>query len=465
MKKSPDAARDTKSNNGPQSAAPAQDNALTDVGNARRFAEEHSSDIKFSHSSGKWLIWDGKRWLRDETGKIMERAKETADRLLQAAVAEPDQAKREARVKHAMKTQYESRLRAMINLAQSEPGIPITEPDLDRDSWILNVFNGALELKTGTLRRHRGEDLITKLIPVPYDPIATCPAWCAFVQRVTGDNAELANYLQKAVGYSLTGSIQEQVLFILYGTGANGKSTFLVSILSLLGNYACQTPTETLLTKWGDRIPNDIARLKGARFVTAAEAESGKQLAEAMVKQLTGGDKITARFLYGEFFEFHPTFKLFLAVNHKPTIRGSDHAIWRRIRLVPFNVTIPPDEQDKTLIEKLKKEQRGILRWAVDGCLLWQKEGLEPPEPVKNATDEYRSEMDMVADFIAERCELVPGAKTPFKKLYEAYKAWCSINGEDSMSKKEFGRCLTERDLAPDRNKTLGRFRMGIRLR
>ncbi len=279
-----------------------------------------------------------------------------------------------------------------------------------------------------------------------------------------GGDQELIKFLQEAVGYALTGDIREQVIFIFYGTGANGKSTFLVTIHSLLGDYAQQTPTETLLIKRGNGIPNDVARLKGARFVNAAESENGKQLAEALVKQLTGGDKISARFLYGEFFEFDVTFKLFLAVNHKPTVRGNDHAIWRRIRLIPFNVTIPSEKQDKNLTKKLKAELPGILRWAVEGCLLWQKKGLEVPDQVKAATGEYRAEMDIIGDFIADCCKVAPKTKTPFKALYERYKDWCQKNQEEPIGKKDFGRCLTERGFTPGKNRDLGRFREGIRL-
>ncbi len=384
--------------------------------------------------------------------------------MLKLASNHPDDEKRQKLVKHALSTESEARLRAMINLAQSEPGIPVTEVELDADPWLLNVLNGTLDLKTGELRPHLREDLITKLSPVRYDLDATCPTWDKFLQHIMDGDEDRIRFLQKAIGYSLTGSTTEQVLFIFYGNGANGKSTFLITIHSLLGDYARQTPTETLLIKRGNGIPNDVARLKGARFVDAAEAESGKQLAEALVKQLTGGDKIPARFLYGEFFEFDVTFKLFLAVNHKPIIRGNDYAIWRRIRLVPFNVTIPPEEQDKTLSEKLKAELPGILRWAVEGCLLWQKEGLGVPDLVKSATGDYRAEMDVIADFIAECCEVAPGAKTPFKALYKRYTEWCQENQEESIGKKDFGRCLTERGFKTGRNRDLGRFREGIRL-
>ncbi len=447
-----------------QTAVRVRSHLYTDTGNAGFFADLYGKDIRYCHTSHKWFIWDGKRWSEDKTAEIYRKAKDATRILLNKALKLQDDEKRKALIRHALKSQYESRLRAMINLAQSEQGIAVTEVELDSDPWLLNVENGTLNLRTGKLRAHQRKDLITKLIPVPYYPEPSCPKWDAFLNRIMGGDQELIKFLQKAVGYALTGDTREQVFFIFYGTGANGKTTFLVTIQSLLGDYARQTPTDTLLTKRGNTIPNDVARLKGARFVNAAEAESGKQLAEGLVKQLTGGDKMSARFLYAEYFDFDPTFKIFLAVNHKPTIRGSDHAIWRRIRLVPFNVTIPPEEQDKTLVEKLKSELPGILRWAVEGCRRWKKEGLGIPDSVKAATGEYRKEMDIIGDFIAECCEEAPDAKTPFKDLYERYWSRCLQIQEEPIDTKEFARCLTERDFTTGRNRALGRFRVGIRL-
>jgi len=352
----------------------------------------------------------------------------------------------------------------MVNLAQSEPGIAITESNLDTDPWLLNVSNGTIDLKTGTLRTHSRDDLITKLVPVPYKPTATCPAWDAFLNEVMGADQDKIRFLQKSIGYSLTGVTHEQVLFMFHGSGANGKSTFINIVHRLLGDYALTTPTDTLLVKRGGGIPNDVARLKGVRFVSAVETEIGRRLAETLVKQLTGGDRISARFLYGEYFDFDPTFKIFLAVNHKPLISGGDNAIWRRIRLVPFDVTIPPEKRDPNLNRKLESELSGILRWAVEGCLLWQKEGLQPPASVEAATGAYRSEMDVVGDFIDDCCEVVLGAKTSFGDLYGRYGSWSFKNGHEQLDRKEFAQCLDNRGFVAARNKALGRYRIGIRL-
>jgi putative DNA primase/helicase len=437
---------------------------FSDVGNAKTLVDLHGPNIRYCYSSAKWLVWNGKKWTEDNTGEINRLAKDTVLRIWSVVPRTRDDDERNRLGKHALRSQSDQRINAMINVAKSEPGIPVTVDELDSDSWLLNVANGTLELKTGKLRPHRREDLLTKFVPVPYFPKATCPTWEAFLHRIMEGNEESITFLQKAVGYSLTGSGQEQVMFILHGSGANGKSTFISTVLALMGDYARQTPTETLLTRRGNGITNDVARLKGARFVAAVEAEDGKQLAEAFIKQLTGGDKITARFLYREFFEFDATFKLFLAVNHKPKIKGTDHAIWRRIHLVPFNLTIPAKERDNQLGEKLRNELPGILRWAVEGCLLWQKEGLGVPESVREATSEYRSEMDVIGDFIEECCVVDPAANTPFRHLYGNYITWCSENGQLNVSPAEFGQRLAEHGFDSDRNKKIGRFRVGIRL-
>jgi len=259
-------------------------------------------------------------------------------------------------------------------------------------------------------------------------------------------NQNLITFLQRAVGYSLTGATSEQVLFFLYGTGANGKSTFLDIIYELFGNYASATPTSTLLSKAGsDTIPNDIARLKGVRFVSAVETEDGRRLAESVLKQITGDKRISARFMRGEWFDFKPECKLWLAANHKPVIRGTDDGIWRRIRLIPFTVSIPPEEQDRKLFEKLLTELPGILNWAMQGCVRWQREGLDLPLEVKTAIATYRAEMDTLSDFFAECCIVAPDATASAKELYLRYTFWCEENGERPERQKAFGMRLSER--------------------
>jgi putative DNA primase/helicase len=418
---------------------------LTDLGNARWLMARHGQNVHYVPQWGKWLVWDERRWAVDDTRAVERCAKETVLAMHAAWSRVQDDDQRCKLLQHALRSQAEARLNAMVGLARSEPGIAITPDTLDADPWLLTVQNGTLHLRTGELRPHRREDLMTKVAPVAYEAQAAAPTWEAFLHRIFGGDADLIRFVQKAVGYSLTGSIQEQCMFILYGTGANGKSTFLNAVNRMLGEYASHTPTETLLVNRSDGVRNDLARLQGARFVTAVEAEGGRRLAEAQVKQLTGGDKVTARYLYQEHFEFYPTFKLWLAVNHKPLIQGTDHAIWRRIRLIPFTVTIPEAERDKQLEEKLLAELPGILRWAVEGCLAWQHEGLEPPRAVTGATGEYRVEMDVIAAFIRECCESGATQVARARALYAAYCAWCAAVGETPVPQKRFGEELKQR--------------------
>jgi len=280
---------------------------------------------------------------------------------------------------------------------------------------------------------------------VIYDPAASCPLWDTFLSRTMGGNANLISFLQRAAGYTLTGDVREQCLFFLHGTGANGKSTYLEVLRALLGDYAKQADFSTFIVRTSDGVRNDLADLRGARLVTATEVDAGKRFAESLVKQLTGGDTIKARFLFQEFFEFEPTFKLFLAANHKPRIEGTDYAIWRRIRLIPFTVTIPEAERDPDLKRKLLGELPGILRWAVEGCLEWQKRGLKPPEEVLAATEDYRAEMDSLTSFFSESCVIHPESKVLSTVLYDEYVKWCGDSGEEQLPRKQFVARLREK--------------------
>jgi len=417
----------------------------TDLGNAQRIVKHHGQNIRYCHAFKKWYIWTGKRWLVDPSGAILRLAKETVRTIYtEASEATADDIRKNL-AKHAIRSEAEARIKAMVSLTESELGIPVQPEQLDANKWLLNCQNGTIDLYSGTLQQHQREDYITKILPVGYDPNATCNTWLQFLDDIMAGNQGLINFLQRAVGYSLTGSTQEQVMFIMHGSGRNGKSTFIDTIIALLSEYAKQTPTDALMVKKNNGIPNDIARLKEARFVSAVETEEGHRLAEVLVKQLTGGDTITARFLHQEFFEYKPQFKIWLATNHKPIIRGTDYAIWRRIRLIPFNVTIAEEKVDKHLPEKLKNELQGILYWAVKGCLEWQKNGLQEPKEVIAATESYRAEMDIIADFIDERCIVKPYAKAKVSDVYKAYIEWCEVNGEKSLNRRAFGDRLRER--------------------
>lgn len=435
-------------------AAPAElalrGRALTDMGNGERLAAEHGADLRYCFPWQRWIVWDGRRWASDDTGEAERRAKTSVLALLAEAAATDDDRERKRLVQHVARSESATARRALLDSARSEPGIPVLPDALDRDPFLLNVGNGTIELRSGDLRPHNRGDLLTKLADVAYDPAATCPRWDAFLDRVTDGRADLGAFLQRAIGYALTGSTGEQVLFLLHGTGANGKTVFVETSRAMLGDYGLSTPAETLLER-RDTIPNDIARLRGARFVAAVETGDGHRLAEGRIKQLTGGDMIAARFMRAEWFEFQPTHKLFLATNHKPSIRGTDEAIWRRIRLIPFDVTIPEGERDPELTERLRAELPGILAWAVRGCLAWQAEGLGAPEAVTAATSAYRATMDVLGDWIADRCVVLDSIRAKAGDLYVSYREWCEQNGERGLSQRAFATCLTERGYAQTR--------------
>lgn len=418
---------------------------LSELGNAERLVARHGKDIRYCHEWNKWLIWSGTHWQIDLTGEVERRAKETIRYMYKEAANIEDEEQRAAVARFAVKSENNRAISSMVELAKSEPGIPVLSDKLDGDIWLLNCLNGTLDLRTGKLKPHDRKDYITKLIPVTYESTADFEEWAKFLHRIMGGKEELITFLQRAVGYSLTGSTKEQCLFMLYGSGANGKSTFLETVAEMLAGYVQRTPTDTLMAKDTSGISNDIARLKGARFVVASEVEEGRRMAESLVKQMTGSEKMTARFMRAEFFEFTPHFKLWVGTNHKPVIRGTDQAIWRRIKLIPFSVTIPPEERDKELLNKLRKEMPGILNWAVMGCLEWQKEGLGEPEEVVKATDEYRSEMDVLTRFISDCCTENTQRSTKSSELYKKYAEWSKDNGEFTLSQTKFSTRMQEK--------------------
>lgn len=419
--------------------------SLTDMGNAQRLVARYGHQLHYCHPWNKWLAWDGTRWRIDDTGAVVRCAKATSRAIFQEAAEARSDDQARALSKWAIRSQAEARLGAMIALAQSEPDVPVIPEHLDADPWLLNVANGMLDLRTGDLQPHDRDMLVTKLAPVSYDPHATCPTWLTFLDQVMASQPEMVAFLQRAVGYSLTGSTRERALFLAYGTGSNGKSTFLETLRAVCGDYAMKTPTDTLLSKSDAGIPNDVARLKGARFVAASESDEGRRLAESVVKAMTGSDTLSARFMRGEWFDFKPEFKLWLATNHKPTIRGTDKGIWDRIKVIPFTVRIEEANQDRELHSKLLAELPGILAWAVRGCLAWQRDGLSIPRDVVTATDAYREEQDILAAFLADRCVVTATASARASELYTEYKQWCDTSGEHPQSQRRFGSALAER--------------------
>ena len=372
----------------------------------------------------------------------------------------------------------------MEELAQSDPDVMRSVTLLDADDDLLGVANGVVDLRTGELRPSRPEDLITRYSPVVFDPIAKCPNWHRFLNRVLknspitdarkgrGNNshrlparAELTTYLQQVAGYMLSGRTDEQVLFFLYGSGANGKTTLVKTLEGLLGGeLAKQIPYDTLVAHKGQRSSsNDIARLQGVRAAFTNEVEDGTQLAESLIKQLTGGDTIAARFLYQEFIEFRPKFKLFMSGNHKPIIKGSDDGVWRRIQLIPFEVQIPPEDRDPLLAEKLRAELPGILNWAIRGHAKWRRHGLAPPACVRAASEEYRDEMDLLQQWLEERCVYDTESSAPARDLYFSYSFWAEQQNLKPLSQPVFGRKLGER--FDKTRRSAGNVYLGLKLR
>ena len=394
-----------------------------------------------------WMAWDGKRWERDVSGSNWRRVKQLsaewtslADEVDGAGLAD-----RAAQYRAwALKCRQKNRLEATLKLAESDARIVRLPSSFDTEPETLNTASGTLNLATGIELSHDPTDLITKLAGGRYDPRAEAPCWEAFLARVLPD-ATIRTFLQRAVGYSLCGRTSEQCLFVLHGAGSNGKSTLLRALIDIMGDYATTARPETFMVQENDAIPNDVAALAGARMIISTETEDGQRFAESRLKQLTGGDLVTARFLQHEYFSFRATGKIWIACNHKPEIRGVDLGIWRRIRLIEFKQTIPPDEQDLTLSDKLREEAPGILAWAVKGYAAWEKLGLRPPPAVLAAVESYRSEQDVLADFL-EDCAVMAGEAEIVKgRLYERYVDWCETNKSRPWSSTRLALRLKER--------------------
>jgi P4 family phage/plasmid primase-like protien len=416
----------------------------TDLGNAERFVDAHRNRVRFSHPWGTWLWYDGRHWVRDQTATVRRWIKNT-HRSIYTEAADADSKEERTRISDwAKRCESAASVAATLKLAEAEEGIPVLPGDLDADLYLLNVLNGTLDPRANQLNPHDPLDYITKLAPVHFDPHATCPVFMAFLARVLPD-PDVRGFVQRLLGYCLTGDVGEQCLFFFYGSGANGKSTLLTVLQALLGDYAKQAAPELLVSRGGDRHPTELADLFGARLVASVEVEEGRRLAETLIKQMTGGDRMKARFMKQDFFEWTPTHKVILVANHKPEVRGTDYAIWRRIHLIPFTVTIPEGERDPKLPEKLIAEASGILNWLIAGCLDWQQEGLRVPQAVKKATNDYQREEDVIGTFITETCQVDTNLEVPSGALYAAYRAWCAARSMEPISHTLFGRRLTDK--------------------
>ena len=427
--------------------------ALTDMGNADRLIHYYGDNILFCYAWKRWLIWSGRHWQTDETGEIDRLAESTAKRIADEAQNVSDRDMYAEIMNHAKRSQSATLLKFMLDRARNRR--PATSEQFDKDIMLFNAQNGTIDLRTGALRPHSQSDMITKISPAAYDPTAAdvnsvAPTWMKFLRRITNGDEELVLFLQRIAGYALTGDTSEHSLFFLYGEGRNGKSTFVNTLAHVIGTYGQTVRPDVLMAKpQGDGIPNEIAALTGVRYISTTETEKGRRLAEAMLKQFTGGDSVSARFLYGEFFRFKPQFKIFLASNDKPVIRGQDKAIWERIHLIPFTVFITKAERDIHLEEKLHAEASGILAWAVQGCLAWQRDGLRPPEAVRAATQDYQSEMDLLGDFLEDCCILREGAFCLKPVLWNVYIRWCGENKVKTiLSRRDFCQNLAKKGVS-----------------
>ncbi|MDQ0352476.1 putative DNA primase/helicase [Alkalibacillus filiformis] len=423
---------------------------LTELGNAERIWHYNKGSIAYTKERG-WLFWNGKKWETDALSKIEEVTNKTLRSIYDEAILEADENKSKALKKWAEKC--EGRKVRMNSIEDVKPLATVHNDDLDADSHLFNVNNGTINLDSGKLQEHESKNLITRSSPVDYDPDAKCPRFKQFLEEVIVDkngfsDYEVIRYLQKAIGYSLTSETIEQTIFFLTGKGGNGKSILIESIQNVLGEYSKQTNADTFIKKPFDSgINNDIARLDKARFVAAIESEDGQHLAESLIKQLTGGDTITARFLRKEFFEFRPAFKIFFSTNHKPIIKGSDDGIWRRIAVIPFRVTFDgkSNPKDPYLSEKLSRELPGILNWAIEGYQLWKQEGLKKPKSIMDESEKYRDDMDILKPFLDECCIIDPEEKEEGKTVYYYYNLFCLRNDDFKLTNRKFYRELEHR--------------------
>lgn len=430
---------------------------MTDTGNAHRLQDKFGNIIRYSYNQKKWLYWDGKMWCIDDSGEIKKMADVICDEMKREAFFEEDEKRQLELIRWANRTASSKGKEAMIKECQHLGNIPASPSDFDSYTDYLNVQNGIVNLRNGELIPHDSSFMMSRICYSDYDTSTKKPKmWLKFLDEVTAGDKELQNYIQKCIGYSLSGSTREQCAYFLYGIGNNGKSTFLDTIADMLGGYAANTQPETIMMqKFNSGGANpEIARLKSARFVTSEEPTEGVRLNEGLLKQLTGGSKVTCRFLYGDEFEYTPEFKIWIATNHKPVIRGTDVGIWRRIKLIPFEVNIPKTKVDKLLKYRLRKEFPQILHWAVEGCIKWQQEGLQEPEKVQVAVKDYKKEMDLLASFMDQCVEIdyTTDERVPANQLFRVYLKWAKENNEFEMSANKFGREIVKK--VPERGRS-----------
>jgi P4 family phage/plasmid primase-like protien len=440
---------------------------LTDLGNAERLVAIFGEDLRYVGQWSRWLIWTGRRWQEDDTGSVMRFARMTARQIYRDVKAECEQQRKMELARFAAKSESERALKAMVNLARSDKAVAIRPSDLDEKGWLLNCQNGTVELRTGKHHEHRREDMLTKIAPVEYDPNAKCDLWLRFLDEIFAGDAELIRFIQQYLGMALTGDVREQILVIFNGVGSNGKSVVIETILGLMGDYATTAAPDILTSSVLGRHPTETADLAGRRFVVSSETDEGKRMRVAFIKQATGDGAMKARRMREDFWEFQRQFKLLLVTNNLPGVREGTHAIWRRIKVVPFSQTIPDDKQDRTLVAKLRNEWPGILAWAVCGCLDWQKNGLRFPKAVELASRAYRQREDLIEQFVEDCCEM--GSSPTFAvtrtAIRKAYGKWAKgIDERATLTRNAFYERLRELSGVQEHRTTSTRGFVGIRL-
>ena len=421
---------------------------LTDAGNAELFAALYGHILRFDHARNRWLIWEEHRWAPDSDGEVRRLAKKAARVRYRTALDIEDLDLRGKTASSAVRSESRQRLDACLALARSEHPIADSGMTWDPDPYLLGVANGVVDLRTGMIRSGHPDDRLTMQVPVQYDVKAECPRWQQFLRQVFQRDGELIGFVQRALGYSLTGSVREQVLFLCYGTGSNGKSVFLDMLRNVLGDYAMNIPFTVLELQQRPSLTNDLASMAGRRLVTSSETNESTRLNEARIKALTGGDPITARFLYSESFTYEPVAKFWLAVNHLPRVRDDSYGFWRRVRVLPFNEQFTGDDADKGLPFKLLEELPGILNWGVQGALNWRLVGLAPPSAVMTATQAYRKDNDELDGFVADCCVVADGVRAEPGHLFSEYQRWSKEQGileRHRLGSRSFGTRIRER--------------------
>jgi putative DNA primase/helicase len=406
--------------------------AFSEEALALTFANLHAKDLRYVAIWNKWLGWDGHQWKVLEKREAFTIARGIC-REAAAQINKPNPAKTIASAKTRA---------AVVSLAGEDRRLAASSDQWDTDPWLLNTPGGVIDLHTGVMRRQLPEDYLTKITAEAPDKLCPTPLWDAFLKTATARNNELEKYLQRICGYCLTGLTIEQQMFFKYGLGSNGKTVFLNTVANIMGDYHKVAPMESFTASAFERHPTDLAMLRGARLVTSVETEEGRQWAESRIKQLTGGDPVSARFMRQDFFEYIPQFKIIIAGNYKPSLRSVNEAIRRRMNLIPFDVTIPKEERDIKLTDKLKAEWPGILAWMIQGCLDWQVQGLARPQVVAEATEKYLLEEDIIKTWMEECCRVDASEWCAIGHLYNCYNDWMDANGHRPWSSKRFSERL-----------------------